>query len=138
MPKILFSGETVECERGANLRQVLQKANLPLYNRVADLIHCRGLGTCGTCAVEIEGHVSEMTKVEKWRLGFPPHRSGSGLRLACQCKVLGDLRITKHDGMWGNKKNCVDQNLVESPATKESSSSSTRVSDSNSNSLENT
>ncbi len=103
MPKISFLDKLIECEEGANLRQVLLSAKLPLYNGVAKTIHCRGLGTCGTCAVEIEGNVSEQTKVEKWRLNFPPHRSGSGLRLACQCKVLGDLKIQKHDGMWGNK-----------------------------------
>jgi ferredoxin len=103
MSKIFFSGRTTECNEGANLRRVLLEAKLPLYNSIAGAIHCRGLGTCGTCAVEIEGSVSEMTKVEKWRLGFPPHRSDSGLRLACQCKILGDLKITKHGGMWGNQ-----------------------------------
>ena len=80
-------------------------ANLPPYNGIANAIHCRGLGTCGTCAVELKGDVSDPTAVEKWRLGFPPHRSDSGLRLACQCQVLGDLKITKHGGMWGHQPN---------------------------------
>ena len=83
---------------------MLLSAKLPLYNGVAPMIHCRGLGTCGTCAVRIEGDVSEMTRVEKWRLGFPPHRPDNGLRLACQCKVLGDLTLIKLDGMWGNRE----------------------------------
>lgn len=104
MPKITFSGQTIECREGANLRRVLLDAKLPLYNGIAIAIHCRGLGTCGTCAVEIAGNVSELTSVEKWRLGFPPHHSDSGLRLACQCKVLGDLVLVKHGGMWGTKK----------------------------------
>lgn len=103
MPKIHFEGRTIECEQGDNLRRVLCSAKLPLYNGIAKTIHCRGLGTCGTCAVEIEGNVSDPTPVEKWRLGFLPHQSDSGLRLACQCKVLGDLEIRKHGGMWGNK-----------------------------------
>lgn len=103
MPKISFSGQVVECEKGSNLRRVLLDAKLPLYNGIASAIHCRGLGTCGTCAVELEGEVSEPTKVEKWRLKFPPHRSDAGLRLACQCQVLGDLKIKKRRGMWGNK-----------------------------------
>lgn len=103
MPNILFQGQAIECEEGANLRQVLLNAKLSPYNGVAKTIHCRGLGTCGTCSVKIEGDVSEPTKIEKWRLGFPPHRSDSGLRLACQCRVLGDLRIEKFDGLWGNK-----------------------------------
>ena len=103
MPEINFDGNRVLCEVGANLRRVLRKANLPLYNGIASAIHCRGMGTCGTCAVEIEGEVSPMTKVEQWRLGFPPHRRENNLRLACQCKVLGDLKLTKHAGMWGSK-----------------------------------
>ena len=104
MPRISFSDYSVECKEGANLRRVLLDAKLPLYNGIAKTIHCRGLGTCGTCAIEIEGDVTEMTAVEKWRLGFPPHKTGSGLRLACQCKVMGDLKITKHGGLWGNRK----------------------------------
>ena len=73
------------------------------YNGVAATIHCRGLGTCGTCAVQVEGPVSPMTRVEKWRLSFPPHNLENGLRLACQCRVLGDLNLTKHAGLWGHK-----------------------------------
>lgn len=103
MPQIEFDGKKIECKRGANLRRVLLKAKLPLYNGVANSIHCRGLGTCGTCAVLIEGEVSNPTAIEKWRLSFPPHIDGSGLRLACQCKVLGDLKIEKLAGLWGQK-----------------------------------
>ncbi len=103
MPRILFAGHEIECLHGANLRRELVAAQLPLYNGIAKHIHCRGLGTCGTCAVEIEGDVSKVTAVERWRLGFPPHRLSSGLRLACQCKVLGDLKIAKHGGMWGSQ-----------------------------------
>ena len=98
MPRISFSDYSVECKEGANLRRVLLDAKLPLYNGVAKTIHCRRLGTCGTCAIEIEGEVTEMTAVEKWRLRFPPHQTGCGLRLACQCKVMGDLKINKHGG----------------------------------------
>lgn len=103
MPKIEFDGRVVECEVGANLRRVLMKAKLPLYNGAAKAIHCRGMGTCGTCALRIEGAVSESTAVEHWRLGFPPHRREQTLRLACQCQVLGDLKLEKFDGLWGNK-----------------------------------
>jgi len=90
MPKITFNNQTLECNEGDNLRWVLPEAKLPLYNGIAKAIHCRGLETCGTCAVEIDGPVSDLTTVEKCRLGFPPHKSDSGLRLACQCKVLGN------------------------------------------------
>ena len=103
MPTINFAGQVIECQQGANLRRVLLSEKAPLYNGVANAIHCRGLGTCGTCAVEVEGAVSELTSVERWRLSFPPHQSDSGLRLACQCEVLGDLKIAKRGGLWGNK-----------------------------------
>ena len=102
MPTIQFQSQTVECEVGENLRRVLMRARLPLYNGIAKTIHCRGLGTCGTCSVKVEGPVSGMTSVERWRLGFPPHRAGSGLRLACQCSVQGDLVLYKGSGLWGH------------------------------------
>ncbi len=103
MPKIEFEGREIECEVGDNLRHVLMQERSGLYNGAARFIHCRGLGTCGTCAVQIEGAVSPKTGVESWRLGFPPHQREAGLRLACQCLVEGDLRITKYDGLWGHK-----------------------------------
>ena len=103
MPEIKFGDQIVNCEFGENLRKVLVNNGLPLYNGISVRIHCRGLGTCGTCAVEIEGEVTPKTRVESWRLNFPPHDSDNGLRLACQCKVMGDLTIKKHGGMWGHR-----------------------------------
>jgi ferredoxin len=82
---------------------VLIRARLPLYTRVAHAIHCRGQGACGTCAVKIEGPVSEPTDAERRRLRLPPHHPESGFRLACQCSVLGDLVVTKHRGLFGQK-----------------------------------
>ena len=38
---------------------------------------------------------------EERRLGLPPHHRGAGLRLACQCSVLGDLTVTKYEGLFG-------------------------------------
>ena len=104
MPTVRFGDREIECPHGANLRMVLLRARLPLYNGVARAIHCRGMGTCGTCAVRIVGEVSEPTKIETMRLGFPPHERDRGLRLACQCSVLGDLEVTKYPGLWGHKE----------------------------------
>lgn len=101
MPTVRFAGQQVECPEGANLRTVLVRARLPLYNGAARALHCRGMGTCGTCAVKIEGAVSEPTQVERVRITLPPHDREKGLRLACQCKVLGDLDVTKYEGLWG-------------------------------------
>ena len=55
MPTIKFQGKTVTCAKGANLRQVLLENKLDLYNGNAKYINCRGIGSCGTCAVEIVG-----------------------------------------------------------------------------------
>lgn len=101
MPTVRFAGQEVECPMGANLRMVLLHARLPLYTLVARALHCRGRGMCGTCAVQIEGPVSEPTEAERQRLQGFPHRPDAGLRLACQCSVLGDLVVTKHPGMFG-------------------------------------
>ncbi len=107
MPLIQFAGETISCDRADNLRAALMRHTPSmkgdLYNGAAALTHCRGLGTCGTCAVEVHGDLSPMTRVEKWRLGFPPHQADAGLRLACQASVLGDLIVKKHSGMWGHR-----------------------------------
>jgi len=103
MPKVRFGDAEIECPEGANLRVVLLRARLPLYSRVAEAIHCRGRGICGTCAVEVDGLVSDPTAAEQRRLGLPPHRAGSGLRLACQVSVLGDIEVTKHRGIWGQR-----------------------------------
>ena len=104
MPTIRFAGSTIECPHGANLRVVMLRARLPLYTRVAEAIHCRGRGVCGTCAVRIEGPVSEPTEVELRRLRMPPHHADSGLRLACQCAVLGDVTVTKLAGLFGSRR----------------------------------
>jgi len=103
MPIVRFEGQSVECPEGANLRVVLIRARMPLYSSAAQALNCRGLGACGTCAVRIEGRVSEPTPTELRRLALPPHRPDSGLRLACQCSVLGDLEVTKQAGLWGQR-----------------------------------
>ena len=101
MPTVRFAGREVECPHGANLRVVLLRARLPLYTLVARAIHCRGRGACGTCAVRVLGPVSEPTDAELRRLRLPPHHPESGLRLACQCSVLGDVTVAKQDGLFG-------------------------------------
>jgi ferredoxin len=103
LPTIRFGDRSIECPHGANLRVVLLRARLPLYTRVAEALNCRGRGVCGTCAVRVEGPVSEPTAEELRRLRMPPHDPDSGLRLACQCNVLGDVTITKHGGIWGQR-----------------------------------
>ena len=101
---------TFEAHDGELLRTAcLKRGNVVSpHNGRANLINCRGLGTCGTCAVHIlEGRVwpVERNSVETLRLSLPPHNnsssSSSSLRLACQVQVKGDLTVTKRTGFWG-------------------------------------
>lgn len=102
MPIVRFDGARVACELGDNLRTVLLNAGLPLYHKFAKKFNCRGLGTCGTCAVKLRGSASWPTKIETLRMRLPPHDSEAGLRLACQCIVHGDLYVEKFGGVWGH------------------------------------
>lgn len=99
MPTVTAQGKKFTCDLGSNLRQVLLDHKIDLYN--SGMINCHGFGTCGTCAVKVEGEVSEIGWQEKARLSLPPHSPTHGLRLSCQTKVLGDVKVTKYDGFWG-------------------------------------
>jgi ferredoxin len=103
MPQVTAQGKTFNCDRAANLRQVLLKNQVDLYNGSASVINCRGIGTCGTCTVEIEGDVSAPTWKEKARLSLPPHNPQTTRRLACQVQVLGDVNVKKYEGFWGQQ-----------------------------------
>eukprot|EP00961_Rhodomonas_salina_P041644 560456-Rhodomonas_salina.2 len=54
---VQFKGQTFQGEKGELLRTILLRNNVTPHNKGAQLINCRGLGTCGTCAVQIEGQV---------------------------------------------------------------------------------
>jgi len=90
--------------KGELLRTALLRRGVSPHNGNSKIINCRGLGTCGTCAVEIsaDSAVSPQNFREKLRLGLPPHGPASTFRrLACQCTVLGDVDVKKYDGFWG-------------------------------------
>jgi hypothetical protein len=89
------------CLAGANLRVVLLPRPPSALHGRGPALHCRGRGLCGTCAVRIEGPVSEPTEAELQRFRAFPHQPDSGLRLACQCSVQGDVTVTKYDGLFG-------------------------------------
>ena len=101
MPTVEFDGTEVDCETGATLRDVLLSVGASPHNGRADALNCRGHGTCGTCAVAVDGETDEPSAREQARLSVPPHDPDDGLRLSCQTTVLGDLEVTKHDGFWG-------------------------------------
>ena len=101
MPKITVQGKTIICDRGANLRKVLLKNEIDLYNGNAKIINCMGIGSCGTCAVAIDGEINPPNWKDRARRSFPPHDPTKNRRLACQTKVLGDISVAKYDGFWG-------------------------------------
>lgn len=107
MPTIKIQNKILNCEKGANLRQVLMKNNVDLYNGKAKYINCLGIGSCGTCAVEIVGEINPPNWKDKTRLSLPPHNGHGKLRLACQTKVLGDITVSKYDKFWGQGENKV-------------------------------
>lgn len=101
MPTVTFEGETVECEEGDELREVLLEAGLSPHNGKSNVLNCGGRALCGTCAVEVDGPASEMNRAERRRLSKPPHDIDAGLRLACQVEVRGDVEVRKYPGFWG-------------------------------------
>lgn len=111
MPVISFEGREAVCAVGTNLRAALLDAGMTPHHGFVSMANCHGFGTCGTCAVEVRGPVTEKTAMERWRLSFPPHREERGLRLACQCRVVGDVEVVKHPGIWGQHR----EDPVESP-----------------------
>jgi ferredoxin len=84
MPTIVVRGQTLTCEYGVNLRQVLLDHQINLYNGKSKIINCRGLGSCGTCPVAIEGEIFPPNWRDQTRRSFPPHSLDRNLRLACE------------------------------------------------------
>lgn len=103
MPIVEYRGKEIECEEGEVLRDVIRDGGLSVYNGKANQYNCHGLGTCGTCAVKVEGEVGEKTRRESVRLLTPPHHPNYDLRLSCQTRVLGDVVVEKYPGTWGTK-----------------------------------
>ena len=107
------NAKVLKVQDGEILRTALLRQGVSPHNGKARLINCRGLGTCGTCAVEIlSGSDSDKNPIEpkerntreNLRLNFPPHGSASQsphLRLACQVQVRDDIIVRKRTGFWG-------------------------------------
>jgi len=101
MPTVSFRGHQIECAEGETLRDVLKRAGLSPHNGKSETFNCHGFASCGTCAVAVEGEVSDKGIREKGRLLVPPHHPNYELRLSCQTKVLGDVTVEKYPGLWG-------------------------------------
>ena len=95
------TGQTMECAKHTNLRELAIENDIELYNGLAKYTNCEGMGLCGTCAVEVKPHDAVSVKGAKEKFRFIQLKGH--LRLSCQCQVLGDIEVTKHDGMYGTK-----------------------------------
>jgi len=103
MPTVTFRGREIECKEGETLRNVLKRAGLSPHNGKTKTFNCKGFASCGTCAVAVDGEVSDKGIREKARLLTPPHHPNYDLRLSCQTKVLGDVEVEKYPGNWGTQ-----------------------------------
>ena len=102
MPKVTYDGRVIECAKGAVLEEALSGHGPSLHNGITKHLNCHGRGTCGTCAVEASGALSAKGWRERLRTMLPPLR-GRDLRLSCQARVLGDVAVVKHPGLWGQR-----------------------------------
>jgi len=118
--RVRLRGREVLALPGETLRSALIRGGLSPHNGQSKTINCRGLGTCGTCAVSVCSsstatlEPATQTAVERVRLGLPPHRPpvAPRLRLACQCRVAageGTIVLLKHSGFWGSEEQLSDE-----------------------------
>jgi len=79
-------GRRLRVQRGVSILAAAQQAGVGLVSI------CGGKGTCGRCKVRVlEGEVSSLTETEANKLS--PDEIARGYRLACQAKVLSDLKL---------------------------------------------
>lgn len=79
-------GRRVEAKEGETILEVARRGGIGL------VAVCGGAGTCGRCLVQVmSGAVSPPADDERERIG--PARVAEGFRLACQARVLSDLKI---------------------------------------------
>ena len=104
---ITFRGRPVTVCVGSTLRSSLLRTGETPHNGNAKVVNCRGLGTCGTCAVEISPSDAVFPEtwngIEKARLNFPPHSAPGNekLRLGCRVHIRKECEIIKYDKFWG-------------------------------------
>ncbi|MFQ5481110.1 MAG: hypothetical protein ACE5ER_00015 [Nitrospinaceae bacterium] len=95
MPKITVQDtETGEVKifkmgYGGNLRKAALFNSVGLYKGMNEHLNCRGMGSCGTCLIEVEplANVNGHSLIEKL------HKVGGNKKLGCRTKVYGDITI---------------------------------------------
>ena len=117
MPVINFVKEKkkIEVPQGANLRKEAMKAGVQVYPGIHQVLHCPGLGLCGSCRVKVvkgtETRLEKQSWYEKLMMLLNPFtffgRLGceKELRLACQTRVTGDIDVETQPGFnWHGEK----------------------------------
>jgi uncharacterized 2Fe-2S/4Fe-4S cluster protein (DUF4445 family) len=87
VPKLTFlpEGAEIEARTGETVLSAARRAGVPL------LAPCGGRGSCGRCAVKVEGPAELPTGLEIERLGR--RATECGRRLACELRATGDLVV---------------------------------------------
>jgi ferredoxin len=92
MPVVDFkeANATVTAEEGKDIRKIAIQNEISVYGGPNKLLNCRGFGICGTDRIEVypKDCVSQMTWKEKLHCD-----EKSGIRLACQAKLVADATI---------------------------------------------
>ena len=93
MPVVYFVKQkrSVECPVGTNLRELALQNDIDLYAFPSNLLNCRGHALCGTCRVKVDEPRALLapTPGEEGKIGW----EGPQYRLACQTKVLADVKV---------------------------------------------
>jgi 2Fe-2S ferredoxin len=100
MPTIRFVNEKKEIQVpvGANLRNEAIRAGVQVYQGMDKLLHCPGLGCCGTCRVLVPKGMENLSPIglrEGLRLKVSMDYIGheGEMRLSCQTLVNGDVDV---------------------------------------------
>ena len=100
MPTIKFVNEKKEIQvpAGANLRNEAIRAGVQVYSGMDKVLHCPGLGCCGTCRVLVPKGMENLSAIgfrERLRLKMSMAYIGheGEMRLACQTLVNGDVDV---------------------------------------------
>jgi len=94
---------------GVSIREILDVTRLRVRSS------CGGVGSCGQCRIRvIEGEVTPPTLTELNRLGR--ELIGQGIRLACQTRPLGDVRVAIDDPAPVSNWRSLDETASPPPA----------------------
>lgn len=108
----LVTGETAVCVPVCE--NVLLSEALRLPGQIPSM-PCGGHGRCGKCRVIASGRLSPLSAEERGRLS--EEERAQGVRLACQCTVLGDaeIRLIHSEAIGQIRVSGVEQEFVYDP-----------------------